>query len=265
MVVKYEGPSAKEEWETSSAFGIPVRVRDRQEEQREQERVWQEVKERRRLRNALSRRRQRRRLFALAGAAAAAAAAVAFSFGLRALWYAAPGRESSGGADFPSSPSPDWIDQQWIDNADARLGIPLTEVKDLAVHYVGNPGSSAAGNRNYFNTEGVDVCSHFIVGLEGEVIQCLPLNEQSVATNQRNRDTISIEVCHPDETGEFSEVTYASLVRLAAWLCRQFGLTQENLIRHYDVSGKLCPLYYVQHEDAWEKLKQDVGVALASV
>ena len=40
--------------------------------------------------------------------------------------------------------------------------------------------------------------AHFLIGLEGEIIQCIPLNEKSSATNDRNRDTISIEVCHPD-------------------------------------------------------------------
>lgn len=45
------------------------------------------------------------------------------------------------------------------------------------------------------------------------------VGEISAATNQRNSDTISIEVCHPDESGRFSEVTYRSLIKLCAWLC----------------------------------------------
>ena len=32
-----------------------------------------------------------------------------------------------------------------------------------------------------------------------------------------------------------------------------------SIIRHYDVTGKLCPLYYVENEDAWDKLKDDVA------
>ena len=30
------------------------------------------------------------------------------------------------------------------------------------------------------------------------------------------------------------------------------------MIRHYDVTGKKCPLYYVEHEDEWKKFKEDV-------
>lgn len=36
----------------------------------------------------------------------------------------------------------------------------------------------------------------------------MPLTEVAYASNSRNDDTVSIEVCHPDETGEFSQVTY---------------------------------------------------------
>ena len=32
---------------------------------------------------------------------------------------------------------------------------------------------------------------------------------------------------------------------------------EKDIIRHYDVTGKLCPKYYVEHPDAWEKLKKD--------
>ena len=70
-------------------------------------------------------------------------------------------------------------------------------------------------------------------------------------------DHSGIEVCHPDDTGKFSDKTYASLIKLTAWLCEQLHLDGQDLIRHYDVTGKLCPLYYVEHEDAWTQLKND--------
>ena len=101
-----------------------------------------------------------------------------------------------------------------------------------------------------------------MVGLEGEVIQCVPLGERSAASNSRNRDTISIEVCHPDETGKFNEATYEALVELTAWLCRTGHLRAQEVIRHYDVTGKLCPLYYVEHEEAWQQLLADIAARI---
>ncbi len=154
---------------------------------------------------------------------------------------------------------PDWVDVQFIDiGQTARTGVKLETVRDIVIHYVGNPDTSAQQNRDYFNTPGSEVDSHFIIGLEGEVIQCLPLNEKSAASNWRNKDTISIEVCHPDKTGEFTEATYQALIKLISFLCDTCKLSEKHIIRHYDITGKECPIYYVQHEGKWMQLKTDV-------
>lgn len=78
---------------------------------------------------------------------------------------------------------------------------------------------------------------------------------------KKNVDTVSIECCHPDETGKFNDETYDSLVKLTAWLCRNLGLTEKDVIRHYDATGKDCPRYFVAHEDAWKKFLSDVKAA----
>ena len=157
---------------------------------------------------------------------------------------------------------PDFITVDLIRvDGESRRGEALEAVRDIAVHYVGNPNTTAKANRNYFDSEDSETSSHFIVGLEGEILLCVPLNEKSSATNERNRDTISIEVCHPDETGEFSSVTREALVRLLAYLLDRYDLDEKNIIRHYDVTGKECPLYYVKNEDAWEELKRDALAA----
>ena len=101
-----------------------------------------------------------------------------------------------------------------------------------------------------------------MVGLEGEIIQCVPTWEVAYASNSRNTDTVSIECCHPDETGKFNDATYHSMVELCAWLCLKFDLNEEDVIRHYDVTGKNCPKYFVEHEDAWVQFKSDVGKKL---
>lgn len=154
---------------------------------------------------------------------------------------------------------PDYVTADLIPTiGTARSGRTLENFSGIVIHYVGNPGTSAAGNRNYFATPGTTVVSHFVVGLEGEVIQCLPLWERSVASNSRNKDTISIEVCHPDDSGEFAPATYAAVVRLTAWLCEVGDLTTDEVIRHYDVTGKECPRYYVRNEAAWEQFLSDL-------
>ena len=82
------------------------------------------------------------------------------------------------------------------------------------------------------------------------------------ASNSRNIDTVSIECCHPDDTGKFTDETYVSLVQLTAWLCVKFDLTEDQVIRHYDVTGKNCPKYFVENEDAWNQFRKNVGEAI---
>lgn len=133
-------------------------------------------------------------------------------------------------------------------NKYSRPQIKLEQVKKIAVHYVGNPNTSALANRNYFENCGKTgtryVSSHYIIGLSGEIIQCIPLNEWSYCTNQANGYSISIECCHPDATGKFTAATEKSLVELCAWLVEKYGLSVDDIIRHYDVTGKQCPLYW---------------------
>jgi len=147
--------------------------------------------------------------------------------------------------------APEYVDVQLINVGFARTGVKLIEINNIVIHYVGNPNTSAQNNRDYFNKPDTNVSSHFIVGLDGEIIQCVPLDEKSNASNNRNLDTISIEVCHPDESGKFNDSTYSSLVKLTAWLCNNSGLKAKDVIRHYDITGKECPKYFVNHEAKW--------------
>lgn len=148
-------------------------------------------------------------------------------------------------------------------NPYSRPGTKLEEVNAIVIHYVGNPGTTAAQNRSYFEniieTGEASVSSHFIVGLDGEIIQCVPLDEISYASNTRNEDTIAVETCHPDETGKYNQTTYDSMVKLTAYLCILYNLNPDkDVIRHYDVTGKECPKYFVDYENEWSLFKAQV-------
>lgn len=160
------------------------------------------------------------------------------------------------------------IDVQLLDiNEYSRPGIESDGIRGIVIHYTANPGTSAQANRDYFqglkDSGETSASSNFVVGLEGEIIQCIPTWEIAYASNSRNHDSISIECCHPDETGKFTEKTYRSVVQLTAWLCVKYGLTENDVIRHYDVTGKNCPKYFVEHEEEWENFRADVASALA--
>lgn len=154
---------------------------------------------------------------------------------------------------------PDWVRKDLLPvNEYSRPGTALEQVNGVVVHYVGNPSTTAEQNRSYFanlaQTHETWASSHFLIGIDGTVIQCVPLDEIAYCSTIRNEDTVSIECCHPDDGGEFTEETMASLVRLLDWLISTYRLEREDVIRHYDVAGKECPRYYVRHPEAWEDI-----------
>ena len=152
---------------------------------------------------------------------------------------------------------PDWIIQDLLPvNEYSRPGDPLPQVNGVVVHYVGNPGTTAKQNRSFFanlaETHETYASSHFLVDMDGTVLQCVPLDEISYCSNYRNADTIAIECCHPDDTGRFTQETTEALTRLLNWLIETYGLERESILRHHDVNGKDCPKYFVQNPKEWE-------------
>jgi N-acetylmuramoyl-L-alanine amidase len=155
-------------------------------------------------------------------------------------------------------------------NKFSRPGVPLQTVKGIVVHWVANPKTTALQNRNYFeslkhNLEGRYAGAHFIIGLEGEVIQCLLENEMGYHVGAAkytpraltelsaypNDCTLGIELCHINWDGEFTPETLKAAKRLILELCGRYKLGKDNIYRHYDITGKECPRYFVTHKDQW--------------
>lgn len=144
-------------------------------------------------------------------------------------------------------------------NPYSRPGKKLDSHKYILIHYVGNAGSSAMANRNYFESlKDKHICasSQYIVGLNGEIIHCIPDDEVAYHAGNYtiNCNSIGIEVCHPDWSGKFTDVTINSLKELVQELISKYGIEEKNILRHYDITGKKCPLGYIDNT-AWEELK----------
>ena len=45
---------------------------------------------------------------------------------------------------------------------------------------------------------------------------------------------------------------------------KKYNIPAENVIRHYDVTGKNCPKYFVEDEEAWKQFKADIKTAIAN-
>ncbi|MDR1286794.1 MAG: N-acetylmuramoyl-L-alanine amidase [Treponema sp.] len=169
-------------------------------------------------------------------------------------------------------------------NPFSRPGKGLQTARGIVIHWVKNPGTTALQNRNYFeglknqslnNPKAVFASAHFVVGLAGEVIQCLPPDEMAYHVGAKvytpealsrlghypNNCTIGIELCHPAWDGKFTPETWMSAVELAAYFARLSGLDPlKDIWRHYDVTLKDCPKYFIEHPEAFERFKLDVNI-----
>lgn len=160
------------------------------------------------------------------------------------------------------SEKPELVQDFLTPNEFSRPQEVLPEVTELFVHYTANPGTSAEQNRSYFENLGItgetSASSHFVIGYDGTIIQCLPLTEIGYAVKEHNYNSVSIECCYLDEDGKFTDETYDALISLLGWLMREYDLGLSDVKRHYDAGGKPCPLYYTEYPQAWEQLKEDL-------
>lgn len=160
-------------------------------------------------------------------------------------------------------------------NEFSRPSSKLLSVKKIVVHWVANPGTTAVQNRNFFelrkNGKHGYGSAHYILD-DKEIIQCIPDSERAYHVGAKeytdyglsissypNSRTLGIEMCHPDDTGRPSYATYKHLIELLKYLCVKYSLNPiEDICTHHDITGKLCPKYYVEVPSEFYRLKCDV-------
>ncbi|NLJ87332.1 MAG: N-acetylmuramoyl-L-alanine amidase [Epulopiscium sp.] len=147
-------------------------------------------------------------------------------------------------------------------NIYSRPGTKLKAVEKIVIHWVANPGTSAMSNRNYFNNlRGRYASAHYVIDINGSIIQCIPTTEVAyhAGNSEWNNSSVGIECCHPDWTGQFSKATMDSLIELCSYLCQTYKLDPlKNIYRHYDVTKKDCPKFYVENPEEFKKIKARV-------
>ncbi|WP_077610990.1 peptidoglycan recognition protein family protein [Clostridium sp. Marseille-P2415] len=159
------------------------------------------------------------------------------------------------------------IGKEYAMVANPANGHPMAGQFSKIVEMSGDLGEKRIANMDDTGVD-VQVLSMTSLGAEGlqgaEVIQLIPEDEISWCTNSANSYTISIEACHPKADGKFTDETYKSYVELCVDLCKRWGLDPEHggLIRHYDVTKKVCPKWFVDHADAWDQFKKEVAIKI---
>lgn len=144
-------------------------------------------------------------------------------------------------------------------------------VEYLVIHYVGATGDAKANARYYGSTANIGASAHYFVGHgpEPEVWQSVAEGDTAwhvgakryLHSRCRNENSIGIELCcHQDGNGVwyFDPATVEVGIQLARDIVGRYGLSREQVLRHYDVTGKRCPEPFVRDGAAWEEFKERV-------
>ena len=146
--------------------------------------------------------------------------------------------------------------------------------KWLVIHFTANDGDKATNNGNYFKNNVVKASAHYFVD-DDTIVQSVEEDFVAYAVGGKklkgtkgakhygvctNYNSISMELCDTVKDGKYnlSSKTRKNAVELARDIVKRHGIKESNVIRHYDVTGKNCPAYFVSDETAWEGFVDEI-------
>ena len=133
-----------------------------------------------------------------------------------------------------------------------------TKTTKIAWHYTGQAECPAINTWRYFENNNVYASAHFICGLDGEIYYSVPMDEIAYTTNDANKYSIGIECATTGSNDHYSDKEYVAMVKLGAWLAQEYNLDpRKDFIMHYNVTGKICPRYFVNNPKKWTQFKLD--------
>lgn len=152
----------------------------------------------------------------------------------------------------------------------------LDKIKYIVIHYTGNDGDTDEGNGEYFKNNVVYSSAHYFVD-DDSVTQTVPDNYLAYAVADKrysdykqtggarlygvviNTNSLSIEICDDVKNGVIypSAKTIENALELTKQKMKQYNIPKENVIRHFDVSGKYCPAYWCRSAENDAKWKSE--------
>lgn len=151
-------------------------------------------------------------------------------------------------------------------------------IKYIVIHYVGALGGAKA-NCQYCAGQYIGASAHFFVGFGGEIWQAVEVEDiawHCGAKNYkhadcRNSNSIGIEMCvrkrntasqsATDKDWYFEDATVEAAAELTRYLMEKYNVPVSNVIRHYDVTGKVCPNPYVYNctQHVWDEFIKKIS------
>ena len=135
-------------------------------------------------------------------------------------------------------------------------------VRYIVMHYTANNGDTAKNNCDYYHrVGGLQASAHYFVDEHGAMQS---VREGDTAWHCgaraywhpecRNANSIGIEMCsrkRADGSYYIKPETVANAAALAREIMQRYGIDTEHVVRHYDVTGKRCPMPWVDDPAQW--------------
>lgn len=147
-------------------------------------------------------------------------------------------------------------------------------IKYIVIHYTANDGDTAKNNADYYARTPLKASAHYFVD-ENEIWQSVKEGDTAYHCGAdiymhkecRNSNSIGIELCsrqYKNGSYYFKEETLIRGAQLVKELMEKYNISAENVIRHFDVTGKICPAPMVNDEILWQKFKERLTQKISS-
>lgn len=137
----------------------------------------------------------------------------------------------------------------------------------IVIHWTADVGATAEQLDAYYHnvargswpdSPNAWTSANYIVGYDGTLITCIYSGNVSYGVSGYNERVINIEVCIDAASGIFTGAAVQTLADLVQRLMRSRNVPAARVVRHYDLTGKLCPRYYALNADAWRELHMQI-------
>ena len=152
-----------------------------------------------------------------------------------------------------------------------------SKIKYIVWHYTANDGDTDEANAKYFKRANLKSSAHYFVDDDSITISVPDTYVAWSVGGSRysnykttggakyykictNSNSLSIELCDTVKDGSYnvSEKTLNNAIELTRDLMKKYNIPIENVIRHFDVTGKSCPAYYVNNTK-WNMVKARIA------
>ena len=140
-------------------------------------------------------------------------------------------------------------------------------VRYIVMHYTANNGDTARNNCDYYHrVGGLQASAHYFVDEHGamqSVRECDTAWHCGARAywhpECRNANSIGIEMCsrkRADGSYYIKPETVVNAAALAREIMQRYGIDTDHVLRHYDVTGKRCPMPWVDDPAQWVAFKE---------